>query len=163
MSNPAGLQIPKAPAIIQRSATARKSWRELWGLLDEQDMADPAYVPMITAMAMELGMAEDAANAIYRPISPYSGKRVKRTLEQYLSGSGPAGFTGQPRNSQTSQELTLLRDSMKQIAKLASEFGTSPLSRKRLGASAKKTEESPMMAYIQAANARNGAAKGRAS
>lgn len=123
-------------------------------MLTEHDMADPVYMPMITAMAMELSMAEDAANAIYRPISPHTGKRVKRTLEQYLTGSGPPGFTGVPRNSQTSQELTLLRDSLKQLAKLAAEFGTSPLSKKRLGTGKKTAEESPMMAYIRAANDR---------
>jgi len=123
-------------------------------MLDEQDMADPVYVPMITAMAMELGMAEDAANAIFHPINPYTNRRVKRSLEQYLTGSGPAGFQGLPRNSQTSQELTVLRDCLKQLAKLAGEFGTSPLSQKRIGAARKENEESPMIAYIRAANER---------
>lgn len=126
-------------------------------------MAQPEYVPMITAMAVELGMAEDAANAIYRPLNPYTKKREKRTLEEYLEGVGPGGMRGERRNSQTSQELTLLRDSLKQLAKLAAEFGTSPLSRKRLGTSAKKPDESPMMAYIRGANERMASSRRRAS
>lgn len=165
MSEKQRAPIPKAPAIIRRSATARRAWRDLWTFLHEQDQTDPAYLPIVTTMAMELGMAEDAANAIYHPISPVTGKRVKRTLEQYLSGSGPPGFVTLPRNSQTSQELTLLRDSMKQLAqlaRLAAEFPTSPLSRKRIGAKPKNPEQSEMMKYIQRTNERI-AQRGQAS
>jgi phage terminase small subunit len=147
---------PKPPAIVKQSAVAEKAWNDIWRLLDEQDMTDPAYVPTVTALAMELGIAEEMAAVIYSPIHPETGKPVARTLDQYLSGSGPKGLEGKPRNSQTTQALTVLRDSLKQIARLAAEFGSSPLAKKRLGVGKKDDEESPMMAYIRATNERLG-------
>jgi hypothetical protein len=107
-------------------------------------MDQEIYAPQVTAMALELGLAEEAATAVYRPTDPETGKRYRRTLEEYLAG----------RNSQTAQELTVLRDSLREFSKLAAAFGTSPLSQKRIGATEKATEESPMMAYIRAANDR---------
>lgn len=135
---------PKPPGIVRRSAPARRAWRDLWKLLDTHEMGHDVYAPIVAVMAVELGIADEASNAIYRPIDQETGKRGKRTLEQYLDG----------RNSQTAQELTVLRDSLRQLAKLAGEFGTSPLSQKRVGVPAEKDEESPMMQYIRAANER---------
>jgi len=131
---------PKAPALVRRSASARKAWRDLWRLLDEGDRADDVYAPMVAMIAVELGLADDASNAVYRPIDPATGKRGKRTLEEYLQG----------RNSQTAQELTLLRDSLKQAAKLVAEFGSSPLAEKKLGAKKPKQALSEMGEFIRA-------------
>lgn len=136
------MKTPRAPAIIRKSSSARRAWRDLWSLLDEQGMAEDIYRPMVAALSMELGLAEDAANAVFRPVNPYTGKRAKRTLEEYLDG----------RNSQTAQELTLLRDSLRQVAKLAAEFGASPAARKRIGSVEKSETESPMMQYIRTSN-----------
>jgi len=135
---------PKAPVMVRRSAAARKHWRDLWRFLEANEMADLVYVPMVTIIAIEFGLAEDASNAIYRPLDPTTGKRTKRTLEEYLDG----------KNSQTAQELTLLRDSLKQAAKIAEQFGTSPLAEKRVGAGEKGTGESPLMEYVRTANER---------
>lgn len=138
------MSIPKAPAVIQRSASAKKAWQDIWSLLKANDMDDEIYAPMVLTIAMELALVDDASNAIFRPMNADTGKRSKRTLEQYLAG----------RNSQTIPELTLLRESLKSLAKLVAEFGTSPLSQKRVGGISKQPEESPMMQYIKAANER---------
>lgn len=135
---------PRAPYIVNRSKAAKRAWRDMWELLGDHDLDEQIYKPMLALVAVELGLAEEAANAIYRPMDRATGKRRERTLEEYLAG----------RNSQTAQELTLLRDSLKQAAKLISDFGTSPVSQRRMGGVEKKKEESPMMAYIRAANER---------
>lgn len=135
---------PKAPAIVKRSTAASRAWRGLWALLADNGMDEEIYTPTVAILAVELGLADDASNAIYRPIDKDTGKRVKRTLEEYLVG----------RNSQTAQELTLLRDSLKHASILADKFGTSPYAQKKAGTTKAKNEESPMMAYIRAANER---------
>lgn len=135
---------PRAPAIVNRSRAAKRAWRDLWALLTDHDLDSDIYAPMLALVAVELGLAEDAASAIYRPTDPETGERGERTLEEYLAG----------RNSQTAQELTVLRDALKQAAKLISDFGTSPVSQRRMGGAEKKQEESPMMQYIRAANER---------
>ena len=138
------MSIPRAPGIVRRSPGARRAWRDLWELLEQNSLSQEVYSPMVTALALEIGLADEASNAIYRPMDPDTGKRTKRTLEQYLDG----------RNSQTAQELTVLRDALRQAAALAKEFAMSPLAQKRAGGSEKKQEESPMMQYIRAANER---------
>jgi hypothetical protein len=130
--------------MVRRSAASRRAWKDLWKLLEANQMAEAVYAPMVTVIAIEFGLAEDASNAIYRPLDPETRKRTKRTLEEYLAG----------RNSQTAQELTLLRDSLKQAAKLAEQFGTSPLAEKRVGAGEKSPGESPLMEYVRTANER---------
>ncbi len=107
-------------------------------------MGQDMFAPMVAVIAVELGLADDASTAIYRPRDPETGKRGRRTLETYLKG----------RNSQTAPELSVLRDSLRQAAKLAAEFGTSPLSQKRAGTGEEKPAESPMMQYVRAANER---------
>jgi hypothetical protein len=134
----------KAPRYLRNVPAARRAWRDLWALLEENGLGEELYEPMVSIIATELGLAEEASNAIFRPIDPETGRRVKRTLEQYLRG----------RNSQTSQELTVMRDSLKQAAKLIAGFPTSPAAEKQIGNNRGKNEESPMMEYIRTMNDR---------
>jgi phage terminase small subunit len=134
----------KAPAIVRQNKAASKAWREIWALLEEKGLASDVYAPTVAIWAVELGLAEEAANAIFLPIDAKSGERVPRTLEQYLAG----------RNSQTAQELTLLRDALKHAGSLAAQFGASPLAQKRAGTGGEEPKESPMMEYIKLANSR---------
>ncbi len=136
---------PAAPAIVRKSAAAKKAWREIWKHLNAAGMAHDLYAPTVAIWAVEMGLASEAADAIFRPIDPETGERRNQTLEQYLCG----------RNSQTAQELTLLREALKHAGSLADKFGTSPKAAHSIGASAnKQKEESPMMQYIRAANER---------
>ena len=138
------MSAPRYPAMIKHSAGARRAWRETWRLLEAEGEARDIYRPVVTALAMNLGMAEDSAAAVFTVRDPDTGERTPQTLEEYLAG----------RNSQTAQELTVLRDSLRQAAKIALEFGMTPGARSRLGVEEKSAEESPMMQYIRAANAR---------
>ena len=138
------MTVPRAPVMVRRSAAARRAWRELWRLLDEHDMAAEVYAPTVAVLAAHMGIADEAAEAVFRPINPLTGKREKRSLEEYLVG----------RNSQTSQELTVLRDSLRQVVKVAAEFGMSPAAQARIGADSGSDEPSPMMQYIKAMNER---------
>lgn len=138
------MKIPRAPVLIAKNPSALRAWNDLWVLLADNDMDQAIYAPTVMAMAMEMGLAEDASEAVYRPLNTATGERKEQTLEQYLAG----------RNSQTAQELTLLRDSLKQIARLAAEFGASPLAQKKVGNVQRQPDESPMMQYIRAANER---------
>lgn len=134
----------KAPAIVRRSKAASRAWREIWALLEEKGLDNDVYAPTVAIWAVELGLAEDAANAIYMPLDPATGERTPRTLEQYLAG----------RNSQTVQELTVLREALRNAGSLAGQFGTSPLAQKRAGVSSDEPKVSPMMQYIKDVNER---------
>jgi len=134
----------KIPPLVKKSKAATRAWREIWALLDEKSLANDVYAPTVAIWAIELGLAEDAANAIYNPLDHNTGERESRTLEQYLAG----------RNSQTIPELTVLREALKNASALAAQFGTSPLAQKRAGTTSDEPKVSPMMQYIKDVNER---------
>lgn len=169
--------------MVRRTAAARRHWRDIWRLLDDHEMADERYAPMVSILAVQLGLADDAAEAVFHPVDPITGSRFNRSLAEYLAGIDidpknetvnamrEAALYATPdeaeplveflkmirataRNSQTAQELTVLRDSLRQAVAVAKEFGMSPASLAKIGGIEKAPEESPMMAYIRAANER---------
>jgi P27 family predicted phage terminase small subunit len=135
-------QYPKAPSHL--NIFGKRLWRELYPVLDERGRIDETDLTTFEALCFHYGIYREAWRAIYRPIDPDTGKRRKRTLEEYLAG----------KNSQTQPELSVMRESLKEFEKLMSEFGLSPLSRKKAGTQEEKQSESPMMEYVRKMNER---------
>jgi P27 family predicted phage terminase small subunit len=133
---------PKPPAHL--NSFSKRLWRELYPLLAEEGRIAETDLSTFEAMCFHYGLYREAWQAVYRPRDPETGKRTKQTLEQYLDG----------KNSQTQPELSVLRESLKEFEKLMSEFGLSPLSRKKAGTTEKKQSESPMMEYVRKMNER---------
>ena len=134
---------PKAPTIC-KTAAARKAFADLWLILENAGHDEEIYIPTVGVLATQMAIAVESATAVYTPIDPDTGKRTKRTLEEYLDG----------RNTHTMPELTIYREAMRNIVQIAGLFGGSPKAARAIGGIKEKTEDSPMMAYIKEANER---------
>jgi len=133
---------PKPPSHL--NYFAKRMWRELYPILAEKGRIEDTDLGTFEALCHHYGLYRETWRAIYRPKDPYTGKRTKRSLEEYLDG----------KNSQTQPELSVMRESLKEFEKLMSEFGLSPLARKKAGTQEAKQTESPMMEYVRQMNDR---------
>lgn len=130
---------PKPPAGM--NLWARRLWKRL-----AQDLAEQQLLTTVDAAALQLtceayGLYEEAKQAIYRPLNPLTGKRERRTLEQYLSGIDPWMDASRlevkilaelRRNSQTAPELAAMNRGWTVFRSYMTGFGLDPASRNRI-------------------------------
>lgn len=145
-------QIPKPPAGMNR--WARRLWKELALELVEQDLLTTLDLAALQLTCEAYGDFQEAKQALFHPVDPRSGKRVRRSLEQYLSGLDPwvdvrkldtSAFINMRRNSQTAPELAQKNRAWAIFKSYMTEFGLSPASRNRISLPAKKEQgQSPM-------------------
>ena len=119
-------QVPKPPAGMNR--WARRLWKEMAPELVEQDLLTTLDLAVLYLCCEAYGDYEEAKQAIFRPVDPKTGKRVRRSLQQYLQG----------RNSQTAPELAQKNRAWAIFKSYMTEFGLSPASRNRIHLPAKK-------------------------
>ena len=130
---------PKPPPGMNR--WARALWKKL-----AQDLVDQQLLTTIDVATLQLtceayGDYQEAKQALFRPVNPQTGKRVRRSLEQYLSGVDPwmdtdefntSDFAMVRRNSQTAPELAQRNRAWSIYKSYMAEFGLSPASRNRI-------------------------------
>ena len=132
-------QVPKPPAGMNR--WARRLWKEMAPDLVEQDLLTTLDLAALYLCCEAYGDYEEAKQAIFRPMDPKTGKRVRRNLAQYLSGIdpwmsiemlSPLNLMGLRRNSQTAPELAERNRAWTVFKAYMTEFGLSPASRNRI-------------------------------
>ena len=139
---------PKPPRGMNR--WARRLWKSMAPDLVEQQLLTAIDVATLQMTCEAYGDYEEAKQAIFHPVDPRTGKRVRRSLEQYLSGIDPWMDVSliSPllrRNSQTAPELTQRNRAWAIFKSYLTEFGLSPASRNRIHVSApKETGQDPM-------------------
>jgi len=144
--------IPKPPPGMNR--WARRLWKDL-----VQDLVDQQLLSSVDLAALQLtceayGDYEESKQAIFRPLDPRTGRRTRRSLEQYLSGIdpwmdieklSPLNLIGLRRNSQTAPELTQRNRAWRMFKAYMIEFGLSPASRNRINLpTSKEPGQDPM-------------------
>ena len=90
--------------------------------------------PMLELLCAAYSQYREAYDAVYHPVDPETGKRNKRTLDEYMRG----------RNSQTMPEYQAMKTAYQTYKSYAAEFGLSPASRNRIELPERKDEEDPM-------------------
>lgn len=133
---------------------ARRLWKDLIHDLVEQQLLTSIDVAALQLTCDAYGDYKETGRAIFRPVNPLTGKRVRRTLEQYLSGIdpwmavetlSPLDLMGLRRNSQTAPELAQRNRAWTIFKAYMTEFGLSPASRNRINVPGpKETGEDPM-------------------
>jgi len=131
--------VPKPPRGMNR--WARRLWKNMAQDLVEQQLLTSIDVAALQLTCEAYGDYEEAKQTIFRPADPRTGKRVHRSLEQYLSGIDPwmdisildtVTIIGLRRNSQTAPELTQRNKAWAIFKSYLTEFGLSPASRNRI-------------------------------
>ena len=136
---PPVVALPKPPPGLNR--WARRLWKDLVGELVDQQLLSTVDLAALQLTCETYGDFEEAKQAIYRPADPRTGKRTRRSLEQYLSGIdpwmdirklSPLNLMGLRRNSQTAPELAQKNRAYSLYKSYLTEFGLSPASRNRI-------------------------------
>ena len=131
--------IPKPPAGMNR--WARKLWKSLAAELVDLMILTNVDLASLQLLCEAYGDYEEAKQALFRPVNPFTGKRMRRSLEQYLSGMDPwlpvkdiepKDLIGMRRNSQTAPELAQRNKAWAIYKSYMIEFGLSPASRNRI-------------------------------
>lgn len=112
--------VPKPPLGLNR--WARQEWKRLAPDLVEQALLTSLDLTTLEIACRLYGLSREAEEAIYHPRDPQTGRRGRRTLQQYLAG----------RNSQTTPELATARSAWSLYRSYLVEFGLSPASRNRI-------------------------------
>ena len=111
---------PKPPAGMNR--WARRFWKELISELMDQNLVTKIDLVTLEMCCDAYGMYREAKDAIFHPRDAKTGKRLRRTLSQYLVG----------KNSQTMPEMTTMKTGWQLYKVYMIEFGLSPASRNRI-------------------------------
>lgn len=114
------LTVPKPPAGMNR--WARRLWKDLIAELMEQQLVTTIDLATLELCCEAYGMYREAKDAVFHPRNLETGKRVRRSLAEYLRG----------RNSQTMPELTTMKNGWQLYKAYMAEFGLSPASRNRI-------------------------------
>ena len=112
--------VPKPPAGMNR--WARRLWKELIEKLMEQDLVTTIDIVTLELCCDAYGIYREAKEAVFHPRDQKTGKRLRRSLAEYLRG----------RNSQTMPELTTMKTGWQLYKAYMAEFGLSPASRNRI-------------------------------
>lgn len=126
-------EIPKPPSYL--SKYAKKLWKSLAGELVEKGILTVVDVPALEACCEAYGQYRAAHEAVFRPVSPLTGNREKRTLAEYMRG----------RNSQTMPEYSTMTKAWTTFKSYLVEFGLTPASRSRVGIPDPKGKENDPM------------------
>ena len=148
-------KLPAPPASMNHWACGL--WREIVGDLKDQGLLTTLDLASLQLLCEAFGDFEEAKQALFYPVNPRTGKRVRRTLEQYLSGIEPwvraaelkkmttADLSVLRRNSQTAPELTQRNRAYALFKSYLTEFGLSPASRNRISVpKPKESDEDPV-------------------
>ena len=152
---PVVAELPPPPASMNHWACGL--WRELVGDLKEQGLLTALDLASLQLLCEAFGDFEEAKQALFYPVNPRTGKRVRRSLEQYLSGIEPymraaelkkmdtADLSVLRRNSQTAPELAQRNRAYALFKSYLTEFGLSPASRNRISVpKPKESDEDPV-------------------
>jgi P27 family predicted phage terminase small subunit len=126
-------EIPRPPSYL--SKYAKKAWKALAG-----ELVEKGILTVIDSLAMEVcceayGQYRLAYEAVFRPVDPETGKRMKQTLAEYMKD----------RNSQTMPEYTAMTKAWGTFKSYLIEFGMTPAARTKLDITDKKGEETDPM------------------
>jgi P27 family predicted phage terminase small subunit len=119
---------PKPPGTLNR--WGRQEWNRLVPELMRLQVLSELDLTALYLLCEAYGEYEDAKREILHPYDPYLGKRVRRTLAEYLKG----------RSQQTMPELQQKNRAWALYKSYMTEFGLSPLSRTRIAPPAKVKE-----------------------
>ncbi len=114
----------------------------------QSELIETGVLTVVDWRAFELcceayGQFREAHDAIYNPIDHETGKRSKRTLEEYLKG----------KNSQTMPQYTALNKGREAFFKYANVLGLNPVARGRIDIRKSEAEEDdPMIAILNEAS-----------
>jgi len=136
-SPPVLLMAPKPPAGMNR--WARRLWKELVLELMEQQLITSIDLATLELCCDAYGMYREAKDAVFHPRDPITGKRIRRSLAQYLFG----------QNSQTIPELTAMKAGWQLYKTYMAEFGLSPASRNRISVLEPKSGTDPMEELLE--------------
>lgn len=112
--------VPKPPAYLTKYA--KTLWVSLATELTEQGILTKIDIPALEACCEAYGQYRAAHEAVFHPHDPDTGKRIKRTLEEYMD----------KRNSQTMPEYTAMTKAFNLFKTYLIEFGMTPASRGRI-------------------------------
>jgi len=112
--------IPKPPSYLNKYA--KKLWKSLAGELVEKCILTIVDIPALEVACELYGQYRLAHEAVFRPSDPDTGKKVKRSLAEYMEG----------RNSQTMPEYTAMTKAFGMFKAYLIEFGLTPASRSKL-------------------------------
>ena len=136
---------PKPPAGMNR--WARRLWKKLAPELTDQELLTTLDLATLELLCAAYGDWKEAEQAVFRPLNPLTGKRERRSLEQYHSGRDTwikvdeltaDVVVSLRRNSQTSPELAERNRAYATYRAYMPEFGLSPASRNRINLPARK-------------------------
>jgi len=124
---------PKPPSYLTK--WAKKLWKSLAVELTEKGILTTIDTPALEACCEAYGQYRAAHEAVFRPQDPKTGKRIKRTLQEYMKG----------RNSQTMPEYTTMTKAFNTFKAYLIEFGMTPASRGRIDIPKSIEEETDKM------------------
>jgi len=128
-------------------------WKEIAPELVHVEMLRVVDMATLMLACDAFGQYQEAKQAIYRPMNPITGKRVRRSLEQYLSGldpwidiasMDPVELYRLRRNSQTAPELAVMKSAWATYKGYMAEFGLSPAARNRISVPVPEEKSDPM-------------------
>ena len=112
--------IPRPPSYLDKYA--KKLWKSLAGELVEKGILTVVDIPALEITCELYGQYRLAHEAVFCPVDPETGKKVKRSLAEYMEG----------RNSQTMPEHIAMTKAFSMFRAYLIEFGLTPASRSRL-------------------------------
>lgn len=150
-------ETPKPPPGMNR--WAKRMWKRVVDELVNTKVLTEVDVEGLQLACEAYGEYEEAKQAIYKPVNPLTGKRCRRTMEQYLSGLDPwidvaelepLEFSKLRRNSQTAMEMIVMRGARQAFKSLVGEYGLTPVSRNRIDVGERSEKVDPMEEIINA-------------
>ncbi len=143
---------PKPPPGMNR--WARRLWKSLARELTDQELLTSVDLATLELLCAAYGDWKEAEQALFRPTNPLTGKRERRSMEQYLSGRDTwikvdeltaDVVVSMRRNSQTAPELVARNRAYAIYRTYMAEFGLSPASRNRINLpAAREPGQDPM-------------------
>ncbi len=112
--------VPGPPSYLDKYA--KKLWKSLAGELVEKGILTIVDIPALEVTCELYGQYRLSHEAVFCPVDPKTGRKVKRSLAEYMRG----------RNSQTMPEYTAMTKAFGAFKAYLIEFGLTPSSRSRL-------------------------------
>jgi P27 family predicted phage terminase small subunit len=125
-------EIPKPPSYIGKYG--KQLWNTHISELIEKGIVTTLDLSTFASCCIAWHMVRSCHDTIFRPLDPVTGKRVKRSLDEYLEG----------RNSQTQTELTNMHKFLDQYHRYMAGFGLEPVARNKIDLLENPVERDPM-------------------
>lgn len=130
---------PAAPSHLGKYA--KELWVSLAAELVSSNSLTKKDLTSFEILCENYHIYRETKQAIYNPINPETGKRHKRSLEEYLNGG----------NSQTTPELTAMNKAFAHYKDLMNNFGLSPLARTKTREEPEQ-KDTPFQSYMRLMN-----------